>query len=162
MQTKVQLESRSVVAWGLGERWGRVGGRDLEHKKTWASLSGLWWQSPCNLWLSCKGGSYVYFRKQRFWHNVNRAAMLSLSACVHVFSHVWLFWDLFWDPVDYTACQAPLSIGFSRQEHWSGLPFPPALTVRGFFTAEPREKPPLSAHIIKTNSQDFRILGKIP
>ena len=22
------------------------------------------------------------------------------------------------------ACQAPLTIGFSRQEHWSGLPFP--------------------------------------
>ena len=23
------------------------------------------------------------------------------------------------------ACQSPLSMGFSRQEHWSGLPFPP-------------------------------------
>ena len=23
------------------------------------------------------------------------------------------------------ACQAPLSLGFSRQEYWSGLPFPP-------------------------------------
>ena len=23
------------------------------------------------------------------------------------------------------ACQSPLSTGFSRQEHWSGLPFPP-------------------------------------
>ena len=22
------------------------------------------------------------------------------------------------------ACQAPLTMGFSRQEHWSGLPFP--------------------------------------
>ena len=22
------------------------------------------------------------------------------------------------------ACQAPLSIGFSRQEYWNGLPFP--------------------------------------
>ena len=22
-------------------------------------------------------------------------------------------------------CQAPLSMGFPRQEHWSGLPFPP-------------------------------------
>ena len=28
------------------------------------------------------------------------------------------------------ACQAPLSMGFSRQEYWSGLPFPPA-NVRG-------------------------------
>ena len=23
------------------------------------------------------------------------------------------------------ACQSPLSLGFSRQEYWSGLPFPP-------------------------------------
>ena len=26
------------------------------------------------------------------------------------------------------ACQAPLSMGFSRQEYWSGLPFPPSRT----------------------------------
>ena len=35
-------------------------------------------------------------------------------------SHVWLFaspWTV--------AHQAPLSSGFSRQEYWSGLPFPP-------------------------------------
>ena len=29
------------------------------------------------------------------------------------------------DPMDYIAHQAPLSMGFSRQEYWSGLPFPP-------------------------------------
>ena len=29
------------------------------------------------------------------------------------------------DPVDCIAHQAPLSIGFSRQESWNGLPFPP-------------------------------------
>ena len=23
-----------------------------------------------------------------------------------------------------TACQAPLSVGFPKQEHWNGLPFP--------------------------------------
>ena len=27
------------------------------------------------------------------------------------------------DPMDTGSCQAPLSMGFSRQEHWSGLPF---------------------------------------
>ena len=26
--------------------------------------------------------------------------------------------------MDYIACQAPLSMEFSRQQHWSGLPFP--------------------------------------
>ena len=28
--------------------------------------------------------------------------------------------------MDYITCQAPLSVGFPRQKHWSGLPFPPA------------------------------------
>ena len=33
----------------------------------------------------------------------------------------------FCDPVDgTTASQAPLSIGFSRQEYWSGLPCSPS------------------------------------
>ena len=27
------------------------------------------------------------------------------------------------DPMNYIACQAPLSMGFSRQDYWSGLPF---------------------------------------
>ena len=37
------------------------------------------------------------------------------------------------------AHQAPLSLGFSRQEHWSGLPFPPAFHLsqhQGFFSNE--------------------------
>ena len=29
------------------------------------------------------------------------------------------------DPMGSTAHQAPLSMKFSRQEYWSGLPFPP-------------------------------------
>ena len=36
------------------------------------------------------------------------------------FSHVWLFATL-WT----AALQVPLSLGYSRQEYWSGLPFPP-------------------------------------
>ena len=28
------------------------------------------------------------------------------------------------EPMDYIACQAFLSMGLSRQEYWSGLPFP--------------------------------------
>ena len=35
------------------------------------------------------------------------------------FSHVQLFVTLW-----IVACQAPLSMGFSRQEYWSGLPCP--------------------------------------
>ena len=40
-----------------------------------------------------------------------------------LFSRVWLFvtlWNL-WT----AACLAPLSMGFSRQEYWGGLPYPP-------------------------------------
>ena len=37
------------------------------------------------------------------------------------FSHVWLFAAL-----RTVAPQAPLSMGFSRQEYWSGLPCPPS------------------------------------
>ena len=42
----------------------------------------------------------------------------------YVLSHVWLFatpWTV--------ACQAPLSMGFSRQEYWNRLPFPYTITL---------------------------------
>ena len=38
---------------------------------------------------------------------------------VWVFSNIWLF-EILWT----AAHQAPLSMGFSKQEYWSGLPFP--------------------------------------
>ena len=44
---------------------------------------------------------------------------ISAAKLLSHFSHVWLC------ATPYTAVhQAPLSLGFSRQEHWSGLPFP--------------------------------------
>ena len=72
--------------------------------------------------------------------------------CAHSLSHVPIFasaWTI--------ARQAPLSMGFPRQEYWSGLPFPlsgelpnprtepaspaaPELAGR-YFTAEPPGKP---------------------
>ena len=45
---------------------------------------------------------------------------LQIPAVLSCFSCVWLFatpWTV--------ACQAPLFIELSRQEYWSGLPFPP-------------------------------------
>ena len=47
-------------------------------------------------------------------------AILTIKILVVVLSHVQLFvnpWTV--------AHQAPLSVEFSRQEYWSGLPFPP-------------------------------------
>ena len=49
----------------------------------------------------------------------NYPSMLLVLSC---FSHVWLC------ATPWTAAhQAPQSLGFSRQEHWSGLPFPPPM-----------------------------------
>ena len=51
-------------------------------------------------------------------------SLLELShACVH--AKLLQSCLTFCDPVDCIACQAPLSMGFSRQEYWSGLPCPP-------------------------------------
>ena len=69
-----------------------------------------------------------------------------VCVCVQSISHVRLF------AIPWTvARQAPLSMGFSRQEYWSGLPFPspgdfpnpgikpvsPALTGRFFDPPHP-------------------------
>ena len=74
-----------------------------------------------------------------------------VRVCMHtsVLSQVQCFVTL-WT----VACQAFLSLGFSQQEYWSGLPFPPLgslpdrgiesvspLLAGGFFTTEPSEKP---------------------
>ena len=45
--------------------------------------------------------------------------MLSHFVVVESLSHVQLF-STPWT----AACQVPLSVGFPRQEYWSGLPFP--------------------------------------
>ena len=60
-----------------------------------------------------------------------------LLSCVQLFATSWT-----------VASQAPLSMGFPRQEYWSGLPFPPPGNLHnpgieplspagGFFTTEP-------------------------
>ena len=51
---------------------------------------------------------------------------IAAAAAVSRFSHV----RLLCDPID-EAHQAPLSLGFSRQEHWSGLPFPSPVQESG-------------------------------
>ena len=61
----------------------------------------------------------IYFFSQLFHHfskrkgslsNLERMLVVQLCLTLH-------------DPVD-CSYQAPLSMGFSRQEYWSGLPFP--------------------------------------
>ena len=81
--------------------------------------------------------------------------MLSHFSCVWLFVTLWTI-----------ACQAPLSMGFSRQESWKGLPFPslgdlldpgiecmsPELSDE-FFTTEP----PGKSHVEVHESRIFRM-----
>ena len=67
------------------------------------------------------------------------------------------------------ACHAPLSMGFPRQEYWSGLPFPspgdlpssrvesvsPALAGEFFTTEPPGEAPADSLPMLSLVSQYF-------
>ena len=99
------------------------------HKTSFMSSHGCWWHTPLKkkyvlfgiscgtnetqLFDFCSCSSSVYFFPQWIWRG--GTLLLLLLSC---FSRVWVFatpWTV--------ACQAPLPLGFSRQEYWSGLPF---------------------------------------
>ena len=61
------------------------------------------------------GFTHSMVKNLEAWH-----AEVCVGVCVSHFSHVGPF-AILW----IVACQASLSMGFSRQEHWSGLPCPP-------------------------------------
>ena len=70
----------------------------------------------CPMWLvwGTHGWSIFIVKQSIFFLSIMYGAY-----CAQMFSCVWLFataWTI--------ACQVPLSMGFSRQEYWSGLPFP--------------------------------------
>ena len=56
----------------------------------------------------------VWATREALMCNFYPAWVLSHFACVRLLVTPWTF-----------ACQAPLSMGFSRQEYWRGLPCPP-------------------------------------
>ena len=64
--------------------------------------------------------TWVWIILRRYWEiGVDIYTLLLLLLLLSHFSRVWL------SATPYTAAhQAPPSLGFSRQEHWSGLPFP--------------------------------------
>ena len=55
----------------------------------------------------------VKIKKYKFQCSVNRKVKVKSLSCVQFFATPWT-----------VACQASLSMGFSRQEYWSGMPFP--------------------------------------
>ena len=74
----------------------------------------------------CKSGSEPNLPRAKLWHS-----QLSTIYMLGRFSHVWLFATLW-----IVACQALLSMRFSRQKYWSGLPCPPPEDL-----SNPRTKP---------------------
>ena len=73
---------------------------------------------------------YEYTLKHRECHYsvITYILLLVAKSCPILCNHV-----------DCKDCQAPLSMGFPRQECWSGLPFPPPgdLLVPGIETTSP-------------------------
>ena len=49
------------------------------------------------------------------------------------------------------ACQAPLSMGFSRQEYWNGLPFPSPGDLPNPGMGEPGGLPSMGSHRVGHN-----------
>ena len=92
---------------------------------------------------------------QRIFILIMNGSWILCVCLLSYFSRVWLF-----ATPRTEACQAPLFVGFSRQEYWSGLPFPPpgelpnsgikptspvTLALAGrFFTTELPGKPNIS------------------
>ena len=59
-------------------------------------------------------------KEQSVCREMTKERSFELVCVCYCFSHVQLFTTLW-----AAARQAPLSMGFSRQEYWSELPFPP-------------------------------------
>ena len=85
----------------------------LQHSDTYMNKYSCKWRLICN-YLSLEANDAIY-RGMR----VVLCVCVCVCLCVCSLSGTWLFttpWTV--------ARQAPLSLGFPRQEYWSGLPFP--------------------------------------
>ena len=76
------------------------------------------------IFLSIPPNQYIHIDwlvvgRMHFRASYSLPSVSDVCAVLSHFSHVWLFATLC-----TITCQAPLSMGFSREEYWSGLPFP--------------------------------------
>ena len=84
-------------------------------------------QMPCISFLTCIGVSVTCHKQVgRICIHAKSSCQAVRSSCMgtcsvsQLFSCIWIFATLW--TIDH---QTPLSMGFSRQEYWSGLPVPP-------------------------------------
>ena len=101
---------------------GKIGGGRRRGDRGWdgwmASLTQwAWsWVNSGSWWCTGRPGVLRFMGSQRVehdWATELNWCMLSHFICVRLFA-----------TPRTVACQAPLSMGFSRQEYWSGFPFP--------------------------------------
>ena len=121
---RLKLQYSGLLMWrndSLGKTLmlGKIEGRRKGDDRGWdgwmASLTQwTWvWASSRSWWWTGKPGVLQSIESQRFRHNW-------VTELTELLSHVWFFvtpWT--------AASQAPLSMWFSREEYWSGLPCPP-------------------------------------
>ena len=103
---------------------------------TGSKVTGWNWSLPfptCGTWSKLFNFAKPQFPKSKLYDmmtnwgdNKSQCIIQCMCVCVcaHSFSHVWLFvtpWTV--------AHKASPSMGFSRQEYWSGLPFPPTVNL---------------------------------
>ena len=65
----------------------------------------------------------LHSKKNKVHRKISMEVIPMLESPVCMLSH--FSWVQLFMTLCTVACQAPLSMGFSRQEYWSGLPFPP-------------------------------------
>ena len=88
----------------------------------------------------------VSYRLTRFWCII----VMAFSLWTYMLNHVQLFatpWAV--------ACQAPLSVGFSRQEYWGGLPF----LLQGVFLTQGSSPHPCVSCTLQVDSLPLSHLG---
>ena len=87
-------------------------GDPMDYSPLGSSIHGIFQARVLDWGAIAKGSKKKDFLSVAFLKNV---CMISCFSCVWLFATLWT-----------VAHQAPLSMGFSRQEYWSGLLWPPA------------------------------------
>ena len=75
---------------------------------------------------SCLNPAVYTIRRVVLWEYKCVCMCVCVCVCVCVYAASLQSCFTLYDPMDCIACQAPVSMGFSREEYWSGYPCPPA------------------------------------
>ena len=96
------------------------------HSKEYAQTTGV--KYACCSSEELQGSQYKELRlsKGKRWVIKGNKGQMIKVCCAHMLSQFSCI-QLCWTP-GTVACQAPLFMGFSRQEYWTGLPCPPQST----------------------------------